>query len=81
MQKWVDTTSDEYLTLHIEREKRHGRLGQALKLVSDKIAESKPRKDLYRKRIGLLRELGWSHWKRYEEQWLLIRFPAEYPPF
>lgn len=81
LQKWVDTTSGEYLTLHIEREKRHDRLGQALKLLNDKIAESKNKKDLYRRRIRLLGELGWSHWKRYEEQWLLIRFPAEYAPF
>ena len=80
LRKWVDTTDDKYLMLHIEREIRHGRLGEALHLLNERIAESRHDKELYEKRIKLLDTLGWLHWKEYEEKWELIRFPEEYPP-
>jgi len=79
--KWVDTTDADYLDLHIEREQRQGRLGEAVRLVSKKIEDAEPKKALYEQRIRLLDDLGWSHWKAYEEAWLLIRFPADYPRF
>jgi hypothetical protein len=81
LQKWVDTTTDDYLMLHIDREAHHGRLGGALKLLNKKIADSKPEKELFEKRIKLLDRLGWPQWKQYEERWMLLRFPAAYPPF
>ena len=81
LQKWVDTATDDYLMLHIDREAQHGRLGGALKLLNKKIADSKPDKELFEKRIKLLDRLGWVHWKQYEERWMLIRFPVAYPPF
>ncbi|MCK4341305.1 MAG: S8 family serine peptidase [Phycisphaerae bacterium] len=80
LQKWVDTTDDDYLMLHIDREIRHGRLGAALELLNEKIDDSEPDKELYEQRLRLLEELGWTPWKEYEEKWLLIRFPEEYPP-
>lgn len=81
LQKWVDTTGDEYLMLHIDRLAERGQLGEALKLLNKRIADSKPDKELFAKRIKLLDRLGWAHWKQYEEKWLLLRFPTAYPPF
>ncbi len=79
--RWVDTTAGDYLALHIDRLRRLGQQGAALKLLNRKIAESKPDRGLLERRAALLAELGWRHWQEYEQQWLLIRFPAEYPPF
>ncbi|MCH7870153.1 MAG: S8 family serine peptidase [Planctomycetes bacterium] len=81
LRKWVDTTDDKYVLLHIRREKRHGRLGNAIELLNRHLAQAKPRKMLFEKRIKLLNELGWAHWRDYEKKWLLLRMPKEYPPF
>ncbi len=81
LQKWVDTTEGRYLDLHIEREHRHGHLGAVLKLLNAKIAAQPTNRKLYERRIELLGELGWSHWKDHEEIRQLIRFPRGYPPF
>lgn len=80
LEKWVDTNEDDYLMLHIDRAARRGRLGEALELLSEKIADSEPDKKLQDKRIELLDRLGWTHWREYEAQWNRIRFPKEYPP-
>ncbi|MHC4091064.1 MAG: tripeptidyl peptidase II [Planctomycetota bacterium] len=79
--KWVDTTDKKYALLHIDRQIQRGRLGEALKLLNERIAESKPRRRLNKKRVELLDRLGWSHWRDHEEEWMLIRFPESYPPF
>ena len=81
LEKWADTTTGDYLMLHIDRQVRRGQPGEALKLLNEKIAGSKPDKELYEKRIAILDALGWSQWKQYEETWLLLRFPQKYPPF
>lgn len=79
--KWVDTTETDYLPLHIDRMARTGKPGEALKLLSRKIADSRPDKALREQRARLFDQLGWPHWKEYEERWLLISFPKDYPPF
>jgi hypothetical protein len=28
----------------------------------------------------LLQQLGWQHWKAYDEAWALVKFPAKLPP-
>jgi len=81
LRRWVDTTSGRYLELHIERERRAGRLAAALKLLDGKIKGDSTNRRLYEQRIELLDELGWTHWKEYEEIRQLIRFPRDYPPF
>ena len=81
LQKWVDTTDDLALDLHIDRERAHGRLGAALKLLNGKISASPTKRSLYEERIELLGELGWTHWQQYETTQLLLRFPRDYPPF
>ncbi|RMF71665.1 MAG: hypothetical protein D6744_17655 [Planctomycetota bacterium] len=78
--RWVDTTEKDYVLLHIARERLHGRLGEALKLLNKRIADD-PEKRLYEKRIGLLEDLGWRHWAEYERRWQLLRYPAAYPRF
>jgi hypothetical protein len=81
LQKWVDTTTGDYLKLHIQRDRRQGRLGEALRLLNKQIDDAPTKKELYEQRLELLDALGWPHWKQYEQHWLLIRFPDKYPPF
>jgi tripeptidyl-peptidase-2 len=81
LQKWTDTTADRTLDLHIDHERRHDRLGAALKLLNGKIATQPTNRKLYEQRIELLEQLGWSHWQEYESTHLLLRFPRGYPPF
>lgn len=78
---WVDTTDDDYLTLHIDRLVWLDQLGTALELLNKKIAADKPDKELYAQRIELLKKLGWPWWQDYETKWNLVRFPSAYPPF
>ena len=66
--------------ISIARGVRHGRLAAALELVNEKIADEPTDAKLYEQRIELLDSLGWEHWKAYEQQWQLVRFPAAYPP-
>ena len=80
LEKWADTTDDEYLMLHIDRALRQNHPGAVLELLNEKIADSEPDRELYDKRLEVLGILGWSHWQDYETHWNLIRFPAEYPP-
>ncbi len=80
LEKWTDTTADDYVALHIDRLTRIGRPGQALKLLNKRIADGKPDRKLFEQRITLFEKLGWEHWQRYEQAWLLIRFPRDYPP-
>jgi tripeptidyl-peptidase-2 len=81
LEKWVDTTDEAYLDLHIDRAIARGELGEALKLVNGKIADNPPSKDLCEQRIEILEALGWQSWAGYEREWLLLRFPVEYPLF
>lgn len=38
LQKWVEVKSSKYVILTVTREKHHGRLGTALKVLSDPLA-------------------------------------------
>lgn len=79
--KWTDTTATEYIGLHVQRMAAEGRLGEAIELMNKRVAEEPTEKKLYDERIALLDELGWVHWKAYEEAWAHARFPSAYPPF
>lgn len=81
LRKWVNTTDKDYVLLHIARERFHGRLGNAIKLLDAHIKENKPDKKLSEKRAEIFDELGWKHWADHERKWTLIRYPATYPPF
>jgi hypothetical protein len=77
----VDTTEKDYADLHVERERRRGRVAKALEVLNDRIDDADPKRDRYEKRIALLEELGWTSWAGYEKQWLLRRFADDFPPF
>jgi tripeptidyl-peptidase-2 len=78
LRKWVDTTEASYYLLHIRRERRLGRPGKALELLSKHLPSQPLNKELFIKRGELCDELGWKHWASYERQWQIIRFPADY---
>ncbi|KAL8049653.1 hypothetical protein ABFS82_06G032900 [Erythranthe guttata] len=83
LQKWVGVKSSQYGTIFVIRERREGRFGTALKVLSDMIQEdgSPPKKKFYDLKISLLEEIGWAHLVSYEKQWMSVRFPPSLPLF
>ncbi|KAJ4838420.1 tripeptidyl-peptidase II Tpp2 [Turnera subulata] len=83
LRKWVDLKSSKYGTLLVLRERRHGRLGTALKVLNDIIQDNgdPPKKKLYELKLSLLDEIGWNHVAKYERQWMHVRFPPSLPLF
>eukprot|EP00742_Colponemidia_sp_Colp-10_P008114 GILJ01008758.1.p1 GENE.GILJ01008758.1~~GILJ01008758.1.p1 ORF type:complete len:1249 (+),score=195.85 GILJ01008758.1:73-3819(+) len=86
LQKWVDPTEAKYCLVHIEREKRNGRLGTALKLLNKHASTAGgdlglTQKQFFETRAALLGALGLGHWQQYEKRWNLIRFPPSYTLF
>ncbi|XP_019453181.1 PREDICTED: tripeptidyl-peptidase 2-like isoform X1 [Lupinus angustifolius] len=83
LKKWVDVKSPKYGILLVTRERRSGRLGTALKVLSDIIQDdAEPaKKKFYELKLSLLDEIGWTHWATYERQWILVRFPPSLPLF
>ncbi len=80
--QWVDTTEKEYALLHIRRDRRHERWGQALQRLNTLIEQaSPPEKLLEKKRRDLYEHLGWNDWREYAHKWMLIRFPEQTPAF
>lgn len=39
------------------------------------------KKKLYKLKLSLLEEVGWTHLATYERQWMLVRFPPSLPLF
>ncbi|MEQ8789066.1 MAG: S8 family serine peptidase [Pirellulaceae bacterium] len=81
LQKLVDTTGDDYFLLHLRRDRRKQRHGQALELLNRHIPRSAPNYWHYKKRRDLYDELNWQHLHVWEAAWLVRRFPQEYAPF
>ncbi|XP_026379744.1 tripeptidyl-peptidase 2-like isoform X1 [Papaver somniferum] len=84
LKRWVDVKpTSKYGKLLVLHERRLGRLGTALKVVSEVIQndDSPPKKQLYDMKISLLEEIGWEHLASYEKQWMHIRFPPSLPLF
>lgn len=81
LSKWVDPKDAKYVLVFLRRERRHSRPATALKVLNEHINNSPPKKLLYKKRADIFDELGWKHWHDYEQKWMLLRFPAAYPPF
>ena len=65
----------------LERELLHGRLGNAVKILTAKIAKSPATRTHYEKRAELLGKLDWVEWQAHAQKSLLVRFPGDYPPF
>ncbi len=81
LKKWVDITDSKYALLYVRRERRQGRPAKGLLELQKLVKESPTKKLLYKKRIDIYQELGWEHWRAYEAQWKIIRFPEKYPLF
>ncbi|KAI3920187.1 hypothetical protein MKX01_017844 [Papaver californicum] len=84
LKRWVDVKpTSKYGKLLVFHERRLGRLGTALKLVSEVIQnnDNPPKKQLYNLKMSLLEEIGWEHLASYEKQWMHIRFPPSLPLF
>jgi tripeptidyl-peptidase-2 len=77
LQKWVNTTDQKYVLLHIRRERRRGNYGESLKLLEKNISSSGSNFWLFKKRRDIYEKLGWQHLWEYERRWLMIRFPAQ----
>uniref|UniRef100_A0A3Q7FHC5 Uncharacterized protein n=2 Tax=Solanum subgen. Lycopersicon TaxID=49274 RepID=A0A3Q7FHC5_SOLLC len=83
LKKWVDLKSSKYGILSVFRERHHGRLGTALKVLNDMIQDdgNPPKKKFYELKLSLLDQIGWSHLVAYEKQWMQVRFPSSLPLF
>ncbi len=79
--RWNPATDAANAELNLERELLHTRLGNAVKILTAKIAKSPATRAHYEKRAELLGKLGWTEWQAHEKKSLLVRFPSEYPPF
>ena len=80
LEQWVDTTERDYVLLHVRRERRKQRYGNALRLLNKQIGESEPNYWYHKKRRDIYEALGWDHLHQNESQWLLLRFPNAYEP-
>ncbi|XP_009617650.1 tripeptidyl-peptidase 2 [Nicotiana tomentosiformis] len=83
LKKWVDVKSSKYGVLSVYRERHHGRLGTALKVLIDIIQDDAdpPKKKFYELKLSLFDQIGWSHLVVYEKQWMQVRFPSSLPLF
>ncbi|RUP47401.1 hypothetical protein BC936DRAFT_145776 [Jimgerdemannia flammicorona] len=94
MQQWLDTAASSAtdlrtLFLYVNRERRAGRAGNALKALNKFLADSgvtgengKDLKKVWVLRLEIVTELGWTAWAGYEERWAIIRVPPGGPgPF
>jgi len=79
--RWSPAEEAANAELRLDREQLHKRYGNALKLVNAQISKTPTTKKHYETRLKLLEKLGWTEWQKHQKQDLLVRFPAEYPPF
>ncbi|MFT4691916.1 MAG: tripeptidyl-peptidase-2 [Limisphaerales bacterium] len=80
--KWVNTTDDAYVLLHIRHDRRQRRFASGLKLLEARMAKmALPDKKYLDKRVKILDSLGWKDWVAYEKKWNILRFPKAYQPF
>ena len=79
--RWSPAEEAANAELRLDREQLHKRYGNALKLMNAQISKAPTTKKHYETRLKLLEKLGWTEWQKHQKQDLLVRFPAEYPPF
>jgi len=79
--KWVDVTDTKYALLAIRRYRRLGRHTEALKLLDKQLGRVPSEYRLYKKRADIFKEMGWTHWEKYERVWMSLRFQKKYQPF
>ncbi|RUS20247.1 subtilase family-domain-containing protein [Endogone sp. FLAS-F59071] len=94
LQQWLDNppasgTDLRVLILYVNRERRAGRLGNAVKALNKYLGDAgisndntKDLKKVWALRLELVGELGWTTWVTYEERVAIIRAPpAGVAPF
>ncbi|MGA1235400.1 MAG: S8 family serine peptidase [Limisphaerales bacterium] len=81
LMRWVEPEDSRVILLSIRREWRHGRLGEALRLLQVEIGRQPASRKLLEKRIRLLDELGWGRLADRERMQLLVRYPTSYALF
>ncbi|MBL9135086.1 MAG: S8 family serine peptidase [Verrucomicrobiales bacterium] len=81
LRRWVDTAADEYVEVQLHDLEVHGRLGEALKRQRTRIEAEPTDRDRREQAIRILERLGWDRWADHERQWLLRRYPKEFPFF
>ncbi len=76
--KWADPENEAYSSMNRERYTAEKRWGKLLALLNEgDLAEEANA----RRRMEVLRKLGWVHWIAAEERRLMRDFPGEYAPF
>jgi tripeptidyl-peptidase-2 len=92
LRKWVDMTSNnKYAVLSLEKERRMGRPGLVLKLISKPLEKDGEdtkggicplsKTDLLNRRAEVLESLGYSHLAENDKMWRLLSSPKEFAPF
>lgn len=73
---WASLDDEDFFDLRLRRHTLHGRHGQALAMLAEKLGDEPKRED-YEKRIEMLETLGWKEWADHERAMLLVRFPKQ----
>lgn len=92
LKKWVDVDcNSKYAVLSLEKERRMGRLGLVLKLITkllEKDGEDTKggicplsKSDLLDRRAEVLKTLGYAHLSEYDKSWRVLSSPKDFAPF
>ena len=92
LKKWVDVeSSNKYAVLTLEKERRLGRSGLVLKLITkllEKDGEDTKggicplsKAELLNRRAEILETMGYSHLAQNDKMWRLISSPTDFSPF
>jgi hypothetical protein len=92
LKKWVDVeSSNKYAVLTLEKERRLGRSGLVLKLITkllEKDGEDTKggicqfsKAELLNRRAEVLETMGYSHLAQNDKMWRLISSPTAFSPF
>lgn len=79
LDRWIDTTDEDYLPLHLDREVMRGRHAVALALVNKHAVDGIADRDMLERRIDLLGTLGWHDLAALDRNRLLVMVRRGYP--
>ena len=75
--QWVDTTDEDYFLVHIRRDRRKEKYGQAIQLLNKHSNSGQPEFLHEKKRRDLYELLGWDDLQDYQQRWMWRHFPEE----
>lgn len=74
--KWVDTTSEDFILVHIRDLRRKGQIAAGLKSLKPFLNKTHPNdKKFHKKKLKLLEELGWDEWADTQRKFLFNHYP------